>query len=173
MEETTEATVTTRSVGIKFGLILGVISIVMFLVTAVLGYNPFSTARSWIGIGISIATLVFAQKQFKDEGDGFMSYGQGFSIGFWQSLVSLVLSMAVTYVYIEFIDHAPFDVFMNEQLIKMQEQGQPDNAIEIAQTWTKKLFWPIGIFFGLLGSLLMVAIVTIFTQKKNQQGEMV
>src|SRR5436190_23525111 len=102
MEETPEAvtTVTTRSVGIKWGLISAAVSILMFIVLAVTKMGPFESKWGWIRLPLSILLLVFAQKQFKDDGDGFMTYGQGFSIGFWMTLVGVVTVGLFTFVYI-------------------------------------------------------------------------
>ncbi len=172
MEENKETNaITTRSVGLTFGLYSGAVSVAVFLIVSLLGMNPFGGGLNYIGMVAAIVLLVLAQKKFKDEGDGYMSYGQGFGIGFWSSLVSVTLSMGVTYVYINFVDYGPMQMFLDEQLLKMQESGTPESSIEVAQDWTKRLFWVFGAIGGYIGSLVIVMIVTIFTQKKNAQAE--
>ena len=164
--------VTIRSAGIKYGLYAGLVSISVFLITSLLGYNPFGGGLNYIGVVASIILLVLAHKEFKDSGDGFMGYGQGFAIGFWCTLVSVILSLGVTYLYINFYDYSPMQLFMEDQATKMQEAGTPDSTIETAQEWTKKLFWVIGLVGAIIWGLVIALIVTIFTQKKNPQGEM-
>jgi hypothetical protein len=168
MEETTPS-VTTRSAGLTFGLYSAVVSILVFVVLSALGMNPFSGGWNYVGTVAAIVLLVLAQKNFKDNGNGFMSYGQGFGIGFWFGLAGVLLGVGFMYVYVEFIDHGPLDAMMAEQLEKMQEQGAPDSTIETAQEWTKKLFWPLALAGGLVGNLVIAAIVTIFTQKANPE----
>ena len=168
MEEN-ETTVSTRSVGIKFGLISGLISITLFLVTAIAGMNPFQGVLNWIGIAISIAVLFLAQKNFKDNGDGFMSYGQGVGVGFWVVLISSAISLTVMYAYLNFIDGAPMDLFYEEQATKMEEKGQSEEAIKIAMEWTHKLFWVFAIVGSIFWGMLIALILTIFTQKKQPE----
>ena len=172
MEENKESTaVTTRSAGVTFGLYAGAVSASVFLVVSLVGMNPFGGGLNYIGMVASIVLLILAQKKFKDSGDGFMSYGQGFGIGFWFTLVSSGLALVVMYAYINFFDYSPMQMMLEEQANKMLEAGTPDSTIETAQEWTKKLFWGIAVVSGILGGLLIAAIVTIFTQKKNPQAE--
>ncbi len=168
MEETTPS-VTTRSAGLTYGLYSAGVSIAVFVILALLGMNPFGGGYNYIGTVAAIVLLVLAQKYYKDNGDGFMSYGQGFGIGFWFGLAGVLLGIGFMYIYIEFIDHNPMDLMMADQAAKMQEQGAPDETIETAQEWTKKLFWPIALAGGLFGNMIVAAIVTIFTQKANPE----
>lgn len=169
MEDTTVKTPTVRSVGIKFGLISAGFSIFFFLVLTLIGMNPFDRALSWVGLVVSIVILVLAHKQFKDQGDGFMTFGQGVGIGFWMTVISLLVGGLFTFVYAGFIDPTVMDGVYEAQRADMEEQGMADEQIDVAITWTKKLFWPfyfgIGLFFG----VLLAVIVSIFTQKKNPQ----
>ena len=171
MEENTQLeTVTTRSIGIRFGLISTVISIVLFIIPAVMGQNPFKGVWNWIGIAVGIGVLFFAHKTFKDDGDGFMSYGQGIGIAFWIALVSTLVAVTFMYVYISFIDSAPFEIFMDQQLEEMELKQVPEDMIEKSQEWTRKLFWPLAFVMGIVGSIIIALVVTIFTQKKNPEA---
>lgn len=161
---------TTRSVGMKFGFITALFNVVLFLVLVLTGQNAFDNKWSWIGIIALIVILVFAHKNFKDEGDGFMSYGQGIGIAFWITLVSVVIGALFTYVYSNIIDPAVMESFYDKQREAMEAKNMPDEQMEMAITWTKKLFWPMYVFFGFLFSILIALIVTIFTQKKSPES---
>ncbi len=169
MNDSTTTSITTRSAGIKFGAISGAVGIAIFLVAVAAGANPFEGVWNWINIAVSIVLLFLAQKSFKDGGDGFMSFGQGMGIGFWYTLIGSVLSIAVMYVYMNFVDPDMMEMVFEQQAMKMEEQGQSDEAIEVAMEWTRKLFWPIAFVFGTLGGLFFALILTIFTQKKNPE----
>jgi hypothetical protein len=151
---------------VKYGIISALIGIVLFLIPALMASNPFDSPWNWIGMGVGIVLFVLAHKNYKDSGDGYMSYGQGIGICFWMTLVSTVISFGFTYLYVTFIDHAPMDLFYQAQVEKMESQGQSAEAIAIATEWTKKLFWVIGLFMAIFFSMLIALIVTIFTQKK-------
>lgn len=156
-----------RTIGMTYGAYAGLASAVIFLAISLSGMNPFGGGLNYIGTVALIVLLVLAHKKFKDSGDGFMSYGQGVGVGFWVILISSIISLGVMYIYINFVDYSPMQLMFDEQLAKMQEQGQPEEAIEMATTWTKNLFWPLAVFMGLFFGMIIVLIVTIFTQKKN------
>jgi hypothetical protein len=168
MEENIEK-VTTRSVGIRYGLYSALAGIILFLIPAMLGQNAFKGLWTYVGMAVSIVLFVLAHKYFKDEGDGFMSLGQGVGIGFWMSLVSVIIGGLFTYIYISFIDSSPFDLMLDENIAEMEKAGSPDNAIEMAQEWTKKLFWPLYFVFGIIGGVVFALIISIFTKKSNPE----
>lgn len=170
MEENTTSTAPTpRAIGMKYGLISGLVSIVFFLVLVLSGANAFDNKWGWVGMIFSIVILVLAHKAFKNEGDGFMSYGQGFGIGFWMGLISTLLGGLFTYVYSTIIDPATMERFYEAQRMAMEEQNMPEESMEMAISWTKNLFWPMYFFMGVFFSVLLALIVTIFTQKKSPE----
>lgn len=163
------STVTTRSVGIKWGLISGLISIVFFLGLVLSGQNAFDNKWNWLGLIFSLALVFLAHKNYKDSGNGYMSYGQGVAIGFWMALVSVVLSFLVSYLYVTLVDTGVMDEFYEKQIEQLSKGGMQDDQIDMAISWTKRLFWPLHIFFGLFFGVLVGVIVSIFTQKKNPE----
>ena len=166
MEDNESAAPTVRSVGIKYGVISSVIGIVFFLILSVSGLNAFDNKWGWVNMIISVAILILAHKNFKDEGDGFMSYGQGVGIGFWISLTAVVISGLFTFVYANFIDTGVMDLMWEQQYDQMSARGMSDEQIDMAVGWTKKLFWPMYVFFGLFFGVIIALVVSIFTQKK-------
>jgi hypothetical protein len=169
METTTANAPTVRAVGVKFGLISAGISIFFFLVLVLTGMNAFDNKWNWLGLVISVIILVLAHKQFKDNGDGFMSYGQGVGIGFWIAVVSLIIAGGFTFIYVNFVEPTAMEAFYDAQRVGMEEKGMGDDQINMAISWTQKLFWPIYFVFGLFFGVLVAVIVSIFTQKKNPQ----
>ena len=157
--------ITSRSVGIRFGLYNALVGILLFTIAVIMGSNPFSNMWNWIGAAIGIVLIVIAHKQFKDNGDSFMTYSQGVGIGFWIGLISTVVSLPVLYIYIGFIDNSPFELFLREQEDKLIAQGLPDQAIEMSMSWTKNLFWVFAAIGGIVGSVIVALIISIFTKK--------
>lgn len=169
MENETKEKVTALSVGSKYGLFSALAGVIIFLIAVVLDLNPMQGAASWFSIGVSIVLLVLAHKNFKDSGDGFMSYGQGMGVAFWYTIVGSLISILVMFVYMNFIDTAAMENVFEQQALKMEEQGQPQEAIDMAMEWTKKLFWPFAIGGSIIGGMVIALIVTIFTQKKSPE----
>ncbi len=171
MEENQSAAPTVMSVSMKYGAIMAAVGIAIFVVRIAMGTNPFdSDWTSWIGVVIDIVVIVLAHNAFKDGGDGYMTYGQGFGIGTLSMLIGGAIGLLFTLLYVNFIDTGIMDAFYTLQEEKMRESGQNEDAIAMGMEWTKKLFWVfyiIGIgFFSVLCGL----IVSIFTQKKRPEA---
>ncbi len=164
MEENVQSS-TVRSVGVKYGLISTLISVIFFIILVIAGQNAFDNTWNWIGLIFSIIILVLAHKNFKDS-NSYMSYGQGVGISVWIALVSVLLGGIFAYIYSTIIDPTVMDLFYEKQVEKFDEQNMPQEQIDVAIEWTKKLFWPIYAFFGIFFGVLTGVIVSIFTQKK-------
>lgn len=171
-ENTPEEKVTTRSIGIRFGLYNALVGILLFAIAVVLSQNPFSTMWNWIGVIIGIGLVVYAHIQFKANGDGYMNYGEGVGIAFWIGLISTLITVPIMYVYLNFVDSGPLDLMFQEQEDKMIAQGLPSEAIEMGVKWTKNLFWPIACIGGIIGSTVTGLIVSIFTKKSRPEMPM-
>lgn len=172
MEETTQPSVTTRSVGTRFGVIMAAISIVVFLVMTFASMDMTSGAGRWATIPIYFIVIYLAQKQFIDNGDGFMSYGQGMGITWWIALISSLIYSIFFYVYIKFIDGSFVQIIMDKQREDMQNRGMSDEQIDQAMSFSAPFMSPeMMLVFGLLGGIFFImicgVIITIFTQKKN------
>lgn len=172
MEENMEIP-TTKSIGMKWGLILGVISVVFFLGIALTGSQGDGWAN-WVGVIPTIAILILAHKEFKESGDGYMSYGKGIGIGTLTVAINSVISTLFSYVYIKFVDDTYFDIVREKQIEGFQEQGMSDREIETALSFSEGFMSPetvlimgiiVGIFFGFIISL----IVTAFTKNSNPE----
>jgi len=174
MEETTTPAVSTRSVGIRYGLIMGIISIATFVIFIVADVDIQGPAR-WINVLILAVLIFLAHKYYKDNGDGFMTIGQGAGIGFWMCLVSSVISSVFTYVYVKFIDTSFIQQMMDKQREAMEAKGnlteeQVDQAMNMTSKFmTPEMFLIFGLVFGILFGVLIALVVGLFTQKKNPE----
>jgi hypothetical protein len=163
--------ITTRSAGIRYGVIAAVIGIVYFVALTTMGVDINQGVWSWFRYVITIAIIVLAHKYYKDNTNGFMSYGQGVSISMWIGLVSAVIGSVFTYIYVKFIDTAFIETMKQKQMEAMEEKGmsedQIDQAMQIAGMFmTPEAIFALGLVFGFLGTLVVGLIVSIFTQKK-------
>ncbi len=172
MEEQMEMP-TVKSVALKWGAILGAISIVLFLVS-IFGDLVGNTVMTYIGI-IPTALIIFlGHKEFKENGDSYMSYGQGLGIGTLISLISSIISMAFFYVYISFVDGGYVDIIKDKQIADMQANGMGDAQIEQAMAMSESFMTPgVMALFGLVGSVffgfLISLIISAITKKSNPE----
>jgi hypothetical protein len=169
LDQEPKASPNAMNIAVKWGLISTAVSIILFVIRAAVTGNPFESDWIWtlLVTAVSIALIVLGQREFKNSGDGFMSYGQGFKIGFVMGLISVIVYGIFVLIYANFIDAELMDKMLLANREKMEAQGTPDEQIEMALGWTKKLFWPIFFVFGIFGSAIVTLIVTIFTQKNN------
>ncbi|MEM1406655.1 MAG: DUF4199 domain-containing protein [Bacteroidota bacterium] len=173
MEETTDQP-STKQIVLKWGLILGLISLVTSIITFTMGIT--SSAMSFLGGAISIVVIVLAHKEYKNDGDGFMSYGKGLGIGTLLSLVSGAISSVFSYVYLKFVDASYLDVVRDEQIAQMQESGMPDDQIEQALEFSSFFSTPefmliAGLFFAAFFGFILSLIISAFTKNNDPSLE--
>jgi len=168
--------ITVKGVSVKYGLYLGIILTIYSLALQVMGLAA-NEALGWVGYVVLIVLMVIAHKTFKNEGDGFMSYSQGLSIGTLIALVAALISTPISYLYVKFFDSSFLQVIKDKQIEDMEQRGMTDaeieSAMEIASSFmTAEVIFPIAfiafIFFGFIISL----IVSAFTKNSNPQLDM-
>ena len=168
---------TTMSVGIRYGLISAVVSIAYFVGMDVAGVDMTQGIGRWASLLFSLAIIYLAHKYYKENGDGYMSIGQGTGIGFWMSLVSSVISSAFTFVYVSFINTGYIEQMLDKTRENMAASGdmseeQLDQAMEMtAKFMTPTMMVIFGIVFGIIILVICALIVSLFTKKNNPDIE--
>lgn len=172
--ETPEEKVTTKAAGIRYGLISGVISIAYFLIMTIADIDMTEGIGRWASLLISGVIIYLAHKYYKENGDGFMTIGQGTGIGFWLGLVSVAISSVFTYIYMKFIDNSMIQQILDKQREGMEERGMDDAQIDQAISMTEKFMTPeiilgTGLFFGVVIVVIVALLISLVTQKKNPE----
>ena len=165
--------VTTTSVGLRYGLLTGLVSIIFTFILFVTHADQ-SPVR-WLALGILVGAMVMAHNAFKQGNGGFMNYSQGLGIGVIMGGISGVLSTAFNFLYMTFIDPEYMGRIMETTRAKMEEKGgmsdeQIDQAIKMVQKFSSG-GWMV--LFGVVGSVLfgfLIALV-ISAITKNSKPE--
>ena len=165
--------VTTTSVGLRYGLLTGLVSIIFSFILFVTHADQ-SPVR-WLALGILVGAMVMAHNAFKQGNGGFMNYSQGLGIGVIMGGISGVLSTAFNFLYMTFIDPEYMGRIMETTRAKMEEKGgmsdeQIDQAIKMVQKFSSG-GWMV--LFGVVGSVLfgfLIALV-ISAITKNSKPE--
>ena len=152
---------------------MGLVSIVLFVVYDLAGVPNNSWIR-YISFIPPIIIIYLAHKSFKDEGDGYMSYGQGFSIGAVASVISSLMNAVIMYVYIGYLNPDYIDQIKDENLQKMEEQGLSDAQIEQANQFSEFMmnagFLSImALIFGIIFGIIITLIVAAITKNQDPQ----
>ena len=175
MEENVTTTVpTTRSTGVRYGLIGGLIGVAYFLVLTTLGVDMQNGPLRWAGLLITLVIVILAHNYYKANGDGYMTFGQGVGIGFWMGLVSSIISSLFTFIYAQFIDPSFISNIREKAIADMEAQGQSQEAIDRAMPFVEMFTSPTAILFmgllmGIIMSVVIALIVSIFTQKPQPE----
>lgn len=170
MEEqvTQEEQVTTKSVGIKYGLIYGLFGIGYGMILQLAGLATEQWLQ-WLSFGFMIIVLVFAMREYKEGNQGFMSLGQGLGLGMITIAISTVFSTVFSYIYIKFIDDSLISMTLEkarEELMRNPDfsDAQIEQALAMQEKFmTAEMLMGIGfitaIFFGFLITLVISLIM--------------
>ena len=116
---------------------------------------------SLLGIAVSVVLVVFALKSFRTLNNGYLTFGQGFGIGYVASVLSAVISGAVQAVYL--------GSFGSDQLAAQaaaamgqlgDTPGMDPQALEMMSGMFRAIYTPGGIFIaGVVSAVIGWAIV--------------
>lgn len=165
--------VTTTQVALKWGFVSGVISIVLTTILYLTGLwkNQALTSASLV---ISVVLLVMAMREFKSAHQGFMTYGQGVTIGFTLMTISGVLGALFQTLYTQFIDTTIPEQIREMQIEAFEKQGMSDEMIEKSLE-SMAMFSSPGVTFlmTIIGSmfvgLIFSLIVSAFMKKSKPE----
>ncbi len=157
---------------LKYGLILGLISIVF----SVLIYMLDLTLKPWImwpSLLISLVALYFLLRSYRDRYNyGFISYGKSVGAGFIMNLYACILGAIFAYLLYAVIDPGLYDKILALSEEKLIARGISESQIEAGMQVAAKMQKPWisaiqalfgGAFFGLIMSLL----VSLFVKKQG------
>lgn len=165
--------VSVKNIAIKWGIINGLVGIIFFIVTDLGGLSG-NQSLQWLGLLIFAGLLVMAHREYKNEGDGYMTYGQGLGIGTLLALISGFITNVFLFIYISFVNSDFIDVIKERQIMQMENQGMSDAEIEQAMSFSEFFMSPIALsLFGLVGGVFFAfiasLILTIFTKKNSPE----
>jgi hypothetical protein len=173
-----EKKVTVSQIAIRYGLILGLIFIIISIIFEFLNLDMKTQQQYNYGLYLFVlGAIILAHKAFKENGDGFMTIGQGLGIGTLLSVISGVISGVFTYVYLKLIDDSMLQEIKDMQIEEMEKRGMSDADIETAMEYASAFMSAEMIvvmvilamaFFGFIISL----IVSLFTKKVNPNFEL-
>jgi Protein of unknown function (DUF4199) len=166
-----EQQTTTARVALKFGVVTAIASIIYITILYVSGQST-NTSLLYLGLVITIAGMVLAMKEFKEDSNGFMSYGQGLGIGTMMSAVSGFISGVYNYIYNVFIDPTLRQQVLDKLRRDLEDKGTDDAQIDKAISISEKFSSPgLGFAFGMIGAIivgLVIALIVSAIMKKDK-----
>jgi hypothetical protein len=170
---TTNSAVTPAAVGIRFGILTGLVSIIISF--AINASHLEASPLRYITSAVLVAGIILAQREFKKNNLGFIGYGQGVSIGTILSTVVGMLSALFTYVYTTFVDPDMMVRVMDKARTDLEAKGtmtdaQIDQAMAMSAKFTSG---PILLVLVIVGSVIIGLIISLITAAiiKNPKPE--
>ncbi|HEX8426142.1 DUF4199 domain-containing protein [Hymenobacter sp.] len=176
--ENTATPVSANAVAIRYGLITGLIWLIIDFIFRATGLSFKYSLYLPTSLLVYIVGIIMAHRYFKQQNGGFMRYGQGVMIVLVLSLVSGVMSGLFNYIYVNFIDpeyalrmRTDFEAWMNSF------GSIPEEQIEkgMADMSDEKIKSPIQIgkatLSSAIGGVIVGLIVSIFTKHNRPEFE--
>lgn len=153
---------TVKSAGIKYGVYLGIVSVVLALVQF-MSNGAGGMIITIASLVISIAAIIFAHNEFKKNNDGFMSYSEGLGIGVLVSVVSGVIGSTFSVLYRTVIDSEFTKRMIEQARQRLEDAGSLSDAeIDQAMSLTEKMSTPaMSFFIGIIGSAFMGLVISL------------
>ncbi|HEX8327834.1 MAG TPA: DUF4199 domain-containing protein [Hymenobacter sp.] len=153
--------VTSTSVGLRYGLLAGLVSIIFSfgLYAAKMENSPLK----YVGSVLLVVGIVLAMREFKASNHGFMSFGQGVGIGALVSTVVGVLSAIFAYVYFNIIDPTIVERMMEKARTDMEARGgMSDEQIDAGMAMAGKFMnGPMMMLIVVLSSVLLGVVLSL------------
>jgi hypothetical protein len=171
------------SSAIKSGLIIGAVSIVVFILMYVADYKPVGIMMPivlmLVGLAINITILVVLFKKYRTEAGGFISFRDSFLYCFIALVVSSILSTLLTLLFIQFIEPDYYNNIMEAQKTYMENylsgkvsEEQLSEALDKIDEQAAKMTPVSSAGNSLLGGVIFGGIVALIVgaiMKKNPE----
>ncbi|KAA9345513.1 DUF4199 domain-containing protein [Adhaeribacter soli] len=171
-----QRTISWWSVGLKYGLITGLVGSVLAMINFITGNFDNIWLMFVIGLAIYILAIVLAHREYKANNAGYMTYGEGLMIGTLTVFIAGVIGGLFSYVYIEFVDPGILNKMVEVQIRMMENFGLPEDKLDeaiqkVERDTTAANQLKSGLINGIFSGLVLSLIVSAFTKKRMPEFE--
>jgi Protein of unknown function (DUF4199) len=178
MERTATPTVTPAAVGIRYGLLMGIVGVILDFLLKTTGSDfKHPIIATLLALSVWVVGITFAHRYFKQQNGGLMTYGQGVIIGVLVGAIYGILSGLFSYIYINYLDPGYVESIRTYTEDTLANFNLPEEAVEqgLADITTEKLASPLTIlktsFGGAIGGLILSLIISAITKKNRPEFE--
>jgi len=170
-----EENVTPGQIGLKYGIIYGLVSTVVNLIPILTETAAdISFTMNIVNIVIAFAIFIIAGRDFKKQNGGMMGFGEGFKINMIAASLTAVIRSIITYIYMKFIDPEYGSRMLRAMEEAWEESGMPADQLEQTKRFTSIFVNPevgiaLGVIMAILAGLIWGAISAAIT--KNEEDE--
>jgi hypothetical protein len=170
-----ENQVSSKSFMVNNGVILGVVSVILLLVTYATGnhLNPH-WSKSIIDGVVFIGVIFYGIKQFKEANGGFLTWGEGVKIGVGIAVLGGAIVVIYNYLFMSFIEPDFMNQLMEVQNQMLIDQGMSEEQIEAANEMSQAFQSPGimaagGIIAYAIGGFIVSAITAAIMKKSEEE----
>jgi len=129
-----------KSIILNNGLYLGIIGVFVSLILWATGNgHELQWVNSVVGFAAMITFIILGIKKFKEANGGYISWGQGVKIGLGISMISAVITVIYTLLFMNVIDPSFQEQAMQIQQQKWLDGGMTEEQVETFTESAKKL----------------------------------
>jgi len=173
MENSTESTASSSIIALKYGFIYGLLSFLFSTLVNVMGWaEDFQESVGWISgiwsLLLSVTVLFLCLREYREQNEGFISYGQGLGLATLSGVISGLVAGAFNYIYIQFIDNTVMQRQLDLARERREDQGLSASQIQSAEEVTSLFMNPgvqfvvvviTSLIFNFLLGLIIAAVV--------------
>ena len=147
-----------NSVAIKWTLI-GVITGVVLTYVYQFANIPITSPVRYLSYLPFIAFLFLAQKEFKDQLGGYMSFGEGFSIAWRYGVYTGLITAVFIYLYYGVLSPDMYTKMLDEQRAAMAAKGLSSDQVDQGMAFMNKMGLVFVVIFAAIGSAITAMII--------------
>lgn len=157
----------------RFGLMIagvGILITILMYVTGTITNQIVSSLLGFLNISLLTFFIYSAIKSHRDDQGGFISFGEGFSVGFLAAMIASFILMVFSYLLYKFIDPGLID-----QIIEMQmdQPGMTEEAADMMEGFmTAEVMSISQIGLGLCCGSIISLIMALIMKNEPQDSQL-
>ncbi len=171
-----------RKTALNYGLYMALVSMALSAILYVSGMYDLSGQGSsrWVGfvsgLVITVVFVILAYNKYKQEGDGFLNFGEGWRLSFTTIVYSIIISLVWLVVYMFVLEPNYQEAIIQAQYDQLEARGLEEGSegFEMAISWTEKMTSPVFMFVwtivngSIFGAILSLIMAAFFKKKRDE-----
>jgi hypothetical protein len=159
-----------------YGVVLGASLIIFDLIFYIFNARIDSPLK-YLNMIIVICVILFGTITFRNkQNNGYIKYGKSFLSCFLIALYGGIIFAVYYYLFVKFFDHSIIVNLRNLAEAKLEQMNMPEEQVEKAREWQKKMIIPAALALGNILSIsfwgaIFSLIISIFIKKEDNSFE--
>lgn len=141
----------------------GVFTAIAVMILGLLVYlAELPEALNYLSYVVAITIFCIGVKKWREQSGGYLTFGQTYMHLVFQTIVYAVIITIWTLLFMQYIAPGMMEDRLLEQQVKMEEQGIPQEQIDMAMSMARKFTSPgIMAVFAFFGNLIMFGLINL------------